>query len=63
MTSLNPSFTIGDQIIETILRHAAERAQGTGARDRAAAPRPHPLARNAASTNNPHKLSAACASA
>ncbi len=32
MTSLNPSFTIGDQIVETILRHLAarERARASG---------------------------------
>ncbi|MGY0575197.1 ABC transporter ATP-binding protein [Bradyrhizobium sp. RDM12] len=33
MTSLNPSFTIGDQIIETILRHRG--GSRRGARDRA----------------------------
>ena len=48
MTSLNPSFTIGDQIIETILRHrGGSRPQRARARHRAAAPRPHPLARKA----------------
>ena len=48
MTSLNPSFTIGDQIVETILRHRGGiAAPGARARDRAAAPRPHPLARQA----------------
>ena len=48
MTSLNPSFTIGDQIIETILRHrGGSRRAGARARHRAAAPRPHPLARKA----------------
>src|SRR5258705_6444156 len=43
MTSLNPSFTIGEQIIETILRHRRG-SRGT-ARQRAIrifSPRPHP---------------------
>ena len=45
MTSLNPSFTIGDQIIETILRHrGGSRRAARRARHRAAAPRPYPLA-------------------
>ncbi len=30
MTSLNPSFTIGDQIIETILRHRGDRGVRRG---------------------------------
>src|SRR5215467_10159146 len=42
MTSLNPSFTIGDQIIEAILRHRG--GSRRAARDRAPASRPHPLA-------------------
>ena len=44
MTSLNPSFTIGDQIIETILRHRGGSQRSARARDRTAAPRPHPFA-------------------
>src|ERR1700746_3997846 len=36
MTSLNPSFTIGDQIIETILRHRG--GSRSSARQRAIAP-------------------------
>ena len=48
MTSLNPSFTIGDQIIETILRHrggSAPRRSRTC--DRIVAPRGHLCARKA----------------
>ena len=41
MTSLNPSFTIGDQIIETILRHRG--GSRRSARDRAPARSSRPL--------------------
>ena len=45
MTSLNPSFTVGDQIVETILRHrgGSQRAARTRAIELLAAG-PHPLA-------------------
>ncbi|MEY9114496.1 ABC-type dipeptide/oligopeptide/nickel transport system ATPase component [Bradyrhizobium diazoefficiens] len=64
MTSLNPSFTIGDQIIETILRAiAAARGAALGsARSSccAASTSPRP---NGASTNIRTSFPAACASA
>jgi peptide/nickel transport system ATP-binding protein len=42
MTSLNPSFTIGDQIIETILRHrGGSRSAGGGGHSGAAQLRQH----------------------
>ena len=64
MTSLNPSFTIGDQIIETILRHrGGSRRQGARARDRTVAPRPHPLAGAAHRRISAQARRAACASA
>ena len=48
MTSLNPSFTIGEQIVEAILRHrGGSRRERARAGDRAAAARRHPLARAA----------------
>src|SRR3954469_6391863 len=57
MTSLNPSFTIGDQIIETILRHRG----GTGrqARKRAIAllRRVHIPSAETRIDDYPHKLS------
>jgi peptide/nickel transport system ATP-binding protein len=56
MTSLNPSFTIGDQIIETILRHR-------GGSQRAARARAISLRRSGASTNIHTSCRAACASA
>ena len=45
MTSLNPSYTIGEQIIETVMRHRGNVAgQGPAARHRVAAPGAHSLA-------------------
>jgi peptide/nickel transport system ATP-binding protein len=44
MTSLNPSFTIGEQIIETILRHRGGSRRGARSRNRAIASRPHSFA-------------------
>ena len=63
MTSLNPSFTIGDQIIETILRHRggsrAARASGRSSCCAAStSPRP-----SGGSTNIRTSSPAACASA
>jgi len=63
MTSLNPSFTIGDQIIEVILRHrGGSRRQ---ARERAIAllRRVHIPSPEKRIDEYPHKLSGACASA
>jgi len=63
MTSLNPSFTIGDQIIETILRHrGGSRRQ---ARERAIAllRRVHIPSPTSGSTNIRTNYPAACASA
>jgi oligopeptide/dipeptide ABC transporter ATP-binding protein len=43
MTSLNPAFTIGDQIVEGLLRHQPDPARpGAGARHRGAAAGAHP---------------------
>ena len=48
MTSLNPAYTIGNQIIEAIQRHQGlSAADGAGAGDRDAAAGAHPLAREA----------------
>ena len=48
MTSLNPAFTIGDQIVEAIQRHQGLSARRRArARDRDAAPGAHPVARAA----------------
>ena len=48
MTSLNPSFTVGNQIIETILRHRGGTQSAARRRtDRAVATRSYPLARAA----------------
>ncbi|MDA9434177.1 ABC transporter ATP-binding protein [Bradyrhizobium sp. CCBAU 51627] len=57
MTSLNPSFTIGDQIIETILRHRG--GSRKGARDRAIAllRRVHIPSPERRIDDYPHKLS------
>ena len=64
MTSLNPSFTIGDQIVEALLRHRGG-SRRAGARARASSccaactsPRP-----KSASTNIRTSSPAACASA
>ena len=43
MTSLNPSYTVGDQIVEAVVRHRkVSRQEARGARRRDAAPGPHP---------------------
>ena len=64
MTSLNPSFTVGDQIGEALSRHrglsAPRRARG---RHRDAGARAHPLAARCASTSIRTSSPAACASA
>ena len=63
MTSLNPSFTIGDQIIETILRHRGGRgARRASARSSCCAAFTSPR-RSGASTNIRTSSPAACASA
>jgi len=56
MTSLNPSFTIGDQIIETILRHRGGSRRSSCC---AACTSPRP---KSASTNTRTSFPAACAS-
>ena len=64
MTSLNPSFTIGDQIIETILRHrgGSRRRRATSAPSicSAASISPRP---KSASTTTRTSFRAGCASA
>ena len=46
MTSLNPAYTVGEQIIEALVRHRGlTRSAGAQARDRAPAQCAHPLAR------------------
>ncbi len=55
MTSLNPAFTIGDQIVETLLRHRRDhRAQAERARSRCS---PGPHARPELRLEYPHELS------
>ena len=64
MTSLNPSFTVGDQIGEALI--APSRPVGGGrapCRHRHAGARAHPLRRTCASTSIPTSSPAACASA
>jgi peptide/nickel transport system ATP-binding protein len=56
MTSLNPAFTIGDQIIEAILRHRPSAAEAARPRHRDAAPRAHPSPEQRID-DYPHKLS------
>ena len=58
MTSLNPSFTVGDQIGEALMRHRGLSRQGSArGRHRHARARPNPVARRSGSTSIPHKLS------
>ena len=64
MTSLNPSYTIGEQIIEVLVRHRGlTEAPGARQGDRAAAPRRHSRRRQSASTTIRTSFPAACASA
>ena len=64
MTALNPVFTIGDQIAETLLVHGrATRREAQAPRDRAARRRAHPERRSRASTTIRISCRAACASA
>ena len=64
LTSLNPLYTIGRQITETILTHLPlSRARGARARDRAARRGRHPGAAKRASTTIRTSSPAACASA
>ena len=58
MTSLNPVFTVGDQIAEVLRRHlglSSREARGRGRR--AARPRRHPAARERRVDEYPHQLS------
>ena len=64
MTSLNPVFTIGDQIAEAIIEHLkVAQDGGAGAGHRGAARRSAWLARSAASSSIRTSCRAACASA
>ena len=64
MTSLNPSFTVGDQIGEALMRHRGLSAPGArAAAIEHAGARAHPLARSRASTSTRTSSRAACASA
>ena len=58
MTSLNPSFTVGDQIGEALMRHRGLSAKAARARrHRHAGARAHPLAAGSRVDEYPHKLS------
>src|SRR5229473_599494 len=57
MTSLNPSFTIGDQIIETILRHRGGSRRGARERAIALLRRVHIPSPERRVDEYPHKLS------
>src|SRR5205823_7392804 len=57
MTSLNPSFTIGDQIIETILRHRGGSRHAAHARAIALLRRVHIPSPEKRIDEYPHKLS------
>ena len=58
MTALNPVFTVGDQIAETLLVHGrATRRDAQGAGDRAARRRAHSRCRASRVNDYPHQLS------
>ena len=64
MTSLNPAFTVGEQIVEVIERHRPGqpgRSEGEGDRD--AAPGAHPVAGSSATTSIRIGFRAGCDSA
>ena len=64
MTALNPVFTVGDQIAETLLVHRrATPPRGEDSRGRVAGCRPHPGRRGARSATTPISSPAACVSA
>ena len=64
MTSLNPSFTVGDQIGEALMRHRGlSAAAARRGRHRHAGARAHALAAACASTSIRTSCPAACASA
>ena len=64
MTALNPVFTIGDQIAETLLVHGrATRREATAPGDRAARARSASRTRRRASTTTRTSSPAACGSA
>ena len=64
MTALNPVFTIGDQIAETLLVHGrATRRAAQGARDRAARRGAHSRSARRASATIRTSCPAACGSA
>src|SRR5271169_7151302 len=57
MTSLNPSFTVGDQIVETILRHRGGSRRGARARAVELLRRVHMPSPDKRIDDYPHKLS------
>ena len=65
MTSLNPVFTVGDQITEAMRAHdrKASSARAEGPRHRRARPRPHPVRRPPLRRIPAPDVAAACASA
>ena len=64
MTSLNPVFTVGEQIDETVLMHQGlDGAGGARARRSRCSPGRHPRPREARSTSIRTSSRAACASA
>ena len=64
MTSLNPVYTVGEQIAESVRLHEGPVAQGRdGPRGRDAAAGAHPHAPNAACATTRTSSAAACASA
>ena len=64
MTSLNPVYTIGEQIAEVVRRHeGVGRKAALDRTDRDAAPRADPQSRSGASTTIRTSSPAACASA
>ena len=64
LTSLNPVFTIGDQIAEQVELHKKVKQEGgLGPGDRIAPAGRHPAARSGGSSSTPTRCPAACASA
>ena len=64
LTSLNPVFTVGDQIAEQVELHLKVKQEGgLGPGDRVAPARRHPVARSGGSSSTRTRCRAACASA